>query len=109
MAILNPFTTANRQGIPRIETNGVNVDTTNVVYSVSSFTLNNQPWNGLVAIRIAQQVPSGTTGTLPVLINNIPLSGLGGASVTASDITGTGVLLCWWESSTRTLQVINIV
>ena len=109
MAILNPFTTANRQGIPRIETNSVNVDATNVVYSVSNFTLNTQPWNGLVAIRVSQQIPSGTTRTLPVLINNIPLSGLGGASVTASDITGTGVLLCWWESSTRTLQVINIV
>ena len=92
MAILNPFTTANKQGIPRIETSGVAVSTTAVTY-----------------VKVSQAVPTGTTGTLPVQINNQPLTGLGGNAITASDITGVGVLLCWWESSENTLQVLNIV
>lgn len=108
MAILNPFTTANKQGIPRIETSGVTVGTAAVTYSLRNTTFG-RPWNGLVAIKVAQAVPTGTTGTLPVQINNQPLTGLGGNAITASDITGVGVLLCWWESSENTLQVLNIV
>lgn len=108
MAILNPFLTANKQGIPRIITNSVDVSTTNVAYSLRSATFS-RPWNGLVAIKLAQAIPSGTTGTLPVTINTQPLTGLGGTAITASDITGVGVLLCWWESSENTLQVLNIV
>lgn len=108
MAILNPFITANKQGIPRIITNAVEVGTANVSYTLRNATFS-RPWNGLVAIKLAQTIPSGTTGTLPVFINNQPLTGLGGTAITASDITGVGVLLCWWESSENTLQVLNIV
>lgn len=109
MAILNPFTTANKGGIPRLETTGVSVSATAVTYSLRNSAAFARPWNGLVAIRVAQAVPSGTTGTLPVTINAQPLVGLGGTAITASDITGAGVLLCWWESAENTLQVINIV
>ena len=108
MAILNTFTTANKQGIPRIETSGVAVSTTAVTYSLRNANFA-RPWNGLVAIKVSQAVPAGTTGTLPVQINNQPLTGLGGNAITASDITGVGVLLCWWESAENTLQVLNIV
>lgn len=108
MAILNPFTTANRGGIPRLETTGVSVGASAVTYSLRGAAFG-RPWNGLVAVRVAQEVPSGTTGTLPVTINSQPLVGLGGSAITASDITGMGVLLCWWESAENTLQVINVV
>lgn len=108
MAILNPFTTANKQGIPRIETSGVDVGTTAVTYSLRNANFG-RPWNGLVAVKVSQAVPTGTTGTLPVQINNQPLTGLGGNAITASDITGVGVLLCWWESAENTLQALNIV
>ena len=108
MAILNPLTTANKQGIPRIETSGVAVSTTAVTYSLRNTNFG-RPWNGLVAIKVSQAVPTGTTGTLPVQINNQPLTGLGGNAITASDITGVGVLLCWWESAENTLQALNIV
>ena len=108
MAILNPFTTANKQDIPRIETSGVAVSTTAVTYSLRNANFG-RPWHSLVAIKVSQAVPTGTTGTLPVQINNQPLTGLGGNAITASDITGVGVLLCWWESSENTLQVLNIV
>lgn len=110
MAILNPWTTANKQGIPRIETTGVAVGATDVSYTTKANALFNQPFNGLVAIKIAQSFPTGTTTTLPVSINNQPLVGLGGVAITVADITAgtnTGVLLCWWESSTNTLQLIN--
>ena len=108
MAILNPFTTANKQGIPRIETSGVAVGTTAVTYSLRNANFG-RPWNGLVAVKVSQAVPTGTTGTLPVQINNQPLIGLGGNAITASDITGVGVLLCWCESAENTLQALNIV
>ena len=70
MAILNPFTTANKQGIPRIETSGVAVSTTAVTYSLRNANFG-RPWNGLVAVKVSQAVPTGTTGTLPVQINNV--------------------------------------
>lgn len=110
MAILNPWTTANKQGIPRIETTGVSVGTTVVSYSTNTNELFMQPFNGLVAIKIAQPYPTGTTTTLPVTINNQPIVGWGGIALTITDITAgtnTGILLCWWESSTGTLQLIN--
>lgn len=110
--MLNPFTTANKQGVPRIETKGVNVSTTAVSFIVDPYHSYVQNWNGLVSFKISQTIPTGTTGTLPVLINNQPLVTFGGVALTASDLlvgSGTGVLVCWWESATNTLEVINIV
>lgn len=110
--MLNPFTTANKGGIPRTETKGVNVSTTAVSFSVDPFHSYVQNWNGLVAFKIAHAIPSATTGTLPVLINNQPVVTFGGVALTAADIkvgSYTGVLVCWWESATNTLEVINIV
>lgn len=110
MAIINPWTTANKHGIPRIETTGVAVTATEVSYTIKANALFNQPFNGLVAIKIAQAYPTGTATTLPILINNQPLVGWGGVATTVADITAganTGVMLCWWESSTNTLQILN--
>ena len=110
MAILNPWTTANKQGIPRIETKSVNVSTSSVSFSVDPYHTYVQNWNGLVAFKISQAIASGTTGTLPVLINNQPVVTYGGVALTAADIkvgTYTGILVCWWDSSTNTLQLLN--
>lgn len=110
--MLNPFTTANKPGIPRIETKGVNVSDTAVSFIVDPYHSYVQNWNGLVSFKILQAIPSATTGTLPVLINNQPVVTFGGVALTAADIkvgSYTGVLVCWWESATNTLEVINIV
>lgn len=110
--MLNPFTTANKQGVPRIETKGVNVSTSSVSFKVDPYHSYVQNWNGLVSFKIAQPIAADTTGTLPVLINNQPVVTFGGVALTAADIkvgTYTGVLLCWWESATNTLQIINIL
>lgn len=109
MAILNPFTTANKGGIPRIESTGVNVGTDRVTFTFNTQRFLNFPFNGLVAFRVSQAIPTGTTATLPVYIGTQPLVGLGGASITVGDVTGTGVILAWYDSTLNLLQVINIV
>lgn len=109
MAILNPYTTANKHGIPRIETNSVNVTTDRVTFAANTNQSFYGRYNGLVAFKIANTTPDATTGTLPVYINEMPLRVFGGASATASDIIGTGILLCWYDSSENLLQAINLV
>lgn len=109
MAYLNPFTTANKDGVPRIESTGASVTADRVTFTFATQRFLNYPYNGLVAFRIAQAIPAGTTGTLPVYLGNEPLVGFGGTAITASDLAGTGVLVCWYDSALGLLQVINIV
>lgn len=109
MAILNPYTTANRNGIPRIESTGVNVGADRVTFTFNTQHFLGYPYNGLVAFRIATAIPTGTTATLPIYIGTQPLVGLGGTAITAGDLTSTGIILTWYDSALNLLQVINIV
>ena len=103
MAFISPFIMANKNGIPRLESTGVTVGTTNVRFSA--------PFSGLILFRLAQPIPSGTTGTLPVVFDTNgatqALTTIAGADVTASDITGTGIYLCYYESGSNTLQILT--
>lgn len=109
MAFLNPITTANKNGIPRIESTGVNVGADRVTFTFNAQRFLNYPYNGLVAFRIADAIPTGTTATLPIYISTQPLVGFGGTAITVGDLTGIGILLAWYDSQLNLLQVINIV
>ena len=62
-----PFQFVNRRGSAAIATTGVTVSTTNVVYTFANHAFVNAWYRGTIFIDIAQAVPTGTTGTLPVL------------------------------------------
>ena len=105
MPFINPFIMANKNGIPRLESTGVTVGTANVRFSFRNHPFLSAPFS------LAQPVPAGTTGTLPVVFDTNgttqDLTTIAGANVTASDITGTGIYLCYYESGSNTLQILT--
>lgn len=106
-----PFQYVNRRGIPVLQTQGVAVSTDNVVYTFQPHAFVNMWFRGLVLVNVAQDIPAGTTGTLPVLFetNGVqkPLTTFSGATVTAADIPGTGVYQLFYDKQTDTLQLMT--
>ena len=106
-----PFQYVNRRGIPVLQTTGVTVSTTGVVLSFPNHAFANSWYRGLVLVELAQAIPAGTTGTLPVLFETNGqtknLTTYSGADVTVSDITGTGVYQLFYDKQTDTLQLMT--
>lgn len=113
MSTLLPLSiNTNLNGIPTISSRSVTVTTAHVAFDFNNHRNVGAPFRGIIAIRLAQAIPTGTTGTLPVVFtsdgsNVQPLTGFNGAAVTAAEIPGTGIFLVWWESSTNTLQLLT--
>lgn len=100
--------TTNVNGIPYISTSGVSVTDASVDFSLGFRRI---PRIGQFAIRIANAIPEGTTGTLPVQITlngtTRPLTFFGGTPVTAADLAGTGVVEVWYDFFEGILQVVS--
>lgn len=68
-------------------------------------------YRGTIYIDLAQAVPTGTTGTLPVLFetNGVTqaVTKYNGEALTAADIPGTGVFEFWFDRTTNTLQIMT--
>lgn len=110
--LLPTFINVNVNGIPALRSIGVSVTATEVRYDFNNHRNVGAPFRGLIIINLAQAIPDGTTGTLPVVFtsdggNSKPLTTFDGAAVTAADITGTGIYLVWFENSTGTLQLLT--
>lgn len=103
---------SNINGIPRIESNSVNVGTASVVFSLNA-RLSFARFNGLVLIKLNQEIPTGTTATLPIVVTSVngdvPLVKAGGDAVTVADIAGTGVYLLYYDNAANTLQVMPAI
>ena len=98
---------SNQNGIPRFESNSVSVNTSNVVFSFTDAgTYFNDNFCGLVLIKVNQSIPTNTTDTLPILINNIILTTYGGEAVTVSKFKGIGIYLGYYDGKTKSLQII---
>lgn len=86
--------TTNVNGIPYLSTTNVNVTEEAVNFSLGFRRI--QPV-GYLTVRVANAIPTGTTGTLPVTLTlngtTRALTFYDGTPVTAADITGTGVIL----------------
>ena len=74
---------------------------------------NSRPFRGLLLVYLAEEIPDGTTGTLPVRFSmagttsNVTLPG--GANVTAADLPGTGVYLFYFDRLSDTLQLLSVL
>ena len=68
---------------------------------------------GDLTINIADAIPTGTTGTLPVRFvlngNARNLTFFGGANVTAADLVGTGVIKVYYDYFSGLLQLTSIL
>ena len=90
--------TTNVNGIPYLSTNGITVSDESVDFALGFRRI---PKVGKVAIRIANAIPDGTTGTLPVRFtlngSTRVLTFFGGNPVTAADLAGAGVVEAWFD------------
>lgn len=110
--IIPTYINVNRGGIPAVRSLSVNVTATEVQFDFNNHRNIGMPFRGLIIINLAQQIPSGTTTTLPIIFtsngsNPTALTGYNGAAITVADILGTGIYLVWHESQTNTLQLIK--
>lgn len=110
--LLPPYINVNVNGIPALSSLAVNVSTTQVAFDFNNHRNVGSPYRGLLIIRLAQAIPTGTTTTLPIVFtsgggNAITLTGFNGDAVTSADLPGTGIYLVWYESQTGTLQLLT--
>lgn len=100
--------TTNVNGIPYIITDSVSVTEASVNFSLGFRRI---PKITKFVIRIANAIPEGTTGTLPVQITlngtTRPLTFFGGTAVTAADLAGTGVIEVWYDFFEGILQLTS--
>ena len=110
--LLPAYINVNMNGIPAIKSLSVNVTATEVQFDFNNHQNIGRPFRGLIVINLAQAIPTGTTGTLPIVFtsagsNQQALTTYDGVAVTAADYKGTGIYLVWYESQTSTLQLID--
>lgn len=100
--------TTNAEGIPYIKVQNVTVTETAVDFALGFRGI--APV-GYFTVRVADAIPTGTTGTLPVTLtlNGVTrnLTYFNGTQVTAADIVGTGVLLVFNDRFTGILQLMS--
>lgn len=98
-----------QRNIARVESVGVAISGSNVVYTFRNHSFVDSPYNGIVIIKLLA-VPSDATSTQPIVFNsgngNVNLTKVGGVNATVADITGAGIYLTYYDSSTGTLQLI---
>ena len=110
--ILPTYINVNQNGITTISSNSVSVSTTAVSFDFNNHRNIGRAYRGLLIVRLAQAIPTGTTDTLPIVFtsdggNAQPVVTFNGEAVTVADIPGTGVYLFWYESQTNTLQILT--
>jgi len=100
--------TTNANGTPYLRTNSVSVSTETVDFALGFRRI---PAVGYITVNIANVIPEGTTGTLPVRFtlngNTRNLTFFGGDNVTAADLTGTGIITVFYDFYNGYLQMIS--
>ena len=101
--------TTNVSGIPYVRTTGVTVGTEAVDFALGFRRI---PAVGYITVNIADAIPTGTTGTLPVRFtlngNTRNLVFFGGDNVTVADMEGTGVVTIFYDWYNGLLQVTSL-
>ena len=110
--LLPAYINFNRGGIPTLSSQSVTVTSTEVQFSFNNHRNFGSPFRGLLIVRLNQEIPSGTTTTLPIVFTSpggtsTTLKGFNNTDITVANISGTGIYLCWYESATDTLQLLT--
>ncbi len=111
MATVNPINySSNRSGIPRISSTGVAVSSTNVQYSFNADFSFSRNYSGVLIVRLQQEIPAGTTDTLPVVLTSSAgtqaITAKGGAAVTVAGLSGAGIYLMYFDRASGILQLL---
>ena len=105
-----PFNFANRNGIPMIENTNITVNTDNVVIGIPRRAFRFLNGNGVILFRLNTALPEAA-GTLPILFASNeftqPVTLIGGDSATATQFTGTGIYLIYYDKNSNLLQLLT--
>lgn len=111
---LFPFSSwgrVNRGGSLLLPTSSIAVSTTAVTFSLPPFRASGN--FGTLYINISQEIPTGTTATLPILFSangsTQAATKYGGEALTVADLQGTGVYQFFYNRADSTLQLLGIV
>lgn len=111
--MLLPFNiNVNVGGIPALRSIAVTASATEVRYDFNSHRNVGRPFVGIIAVQLAQPVPTGAATTLPIVFttgggNPANLTTFDGANVTVADIPGTGIYLVWVDTQSGTVQLLT--
>ena len=107
MILLNPYVYANKNGIPRLEANSVNVGTSKVTFSFTPHNFLNMAYSGLVLFKLPVFTSPATS--VPIVFNtngkDQDLTTLGGDAVTSATLNKAGIYLAYYENNT--LQLLS--
>lgn len=100
--------TTNASGIPYLRTTSVTVGSDSVDFALGFRRI---PPVGYLTINIADAIPDGTTGTLPVRFTlngqTRALTTFGGVAATVADLTGTGIIEVFYDWYNGILQATS--
>ena len=111
MLWLRPYTWVNRNGSAAFASTVVVVNTADVVFTFKNHAFVNANYRAKIFVNLKQAIPTGTTGTLPILFETNgathAVTKIKGAPLTVADVPGTGVVQLWFERDTNTLQLMT--
>lgn len=108
--MFNPiFFLSNRNGIPRLQTSAISVGTNSVTFTLPSNNAFYSTFNGLILLKMEQEIPTGTTDTFPIVLTSNAgpktVTTLRGDDWTVADYE-PGIHLAYYESNTGILQIL---
>lgn len=108
-----PYNFSNRGGIPLIESSAVTVNADNVVITIPNRAFKGLNGKGVILFRLNQEIPSGTTTTLPIMLssNHIiqPITNINGTAITVSQVSGTGVYFMYYDKIANLMQLMTAI
>ncbi len=100
--LFNPFTMANRNGIPRIEATGVSVGTSSVVFNFQKNAFYNKNFAGLILFKLPSY--AAPTSAVPVVFNTNgeqqEVTTYGEVQVTSAMLNKAGIYLAFYDGNT---------
>ena len=103
--LFNPFIMANRNGIPRIEATGVNINSTSVVFTFQKNAFYNKNFAGIILFKLPSYV--APTTPVPVLFDTDgdvkEVTTLDNAIVTSAQLNKSGIYLAFYDGNTLQL------
>lgn len=104
-----PF--VNQNGIAILDSTSVSVGTDTVTFTLNEPLSRFVPSRGLVLVNLTSEIPTGTTGTLPIRFTmngfTSTVTTYGGDDWTVANVAGTGYYLFYYDRLRNILQVMS--
>ncbi len=106
-----PFPPVGRDNSNTLPVLSIHVGADNVTLELPNHVYRNRPYVGGFYIHLREPIPTGTTGTLPVVIgtngDTRPLMAYGNIPVTAGNISGAGIYEIHYNKYTNEVYLVN--